>query len=156
MRLGQNVEERRVHLPFWFAIPLWLLVAAAWIVVALVYATGWLLVQGFRLSASGIESGIDAMSMRREMRQAAPIVRGAPDIATARMAVAATVGRWRGPVRNVRRGWGRLQFEVIDPDRTPRPTFELHQWRRVLGLLVPWGLGTRTCPRYAPEMFLKL
>jgi hypothetical protein len=135
VRLSKNV---RMYLPFWVAIPVWLLVAAVWVTVGTLYLAGLLLVQGYKLSASGI----DAMSKRRAIRQAAPIVRGAPDIATTRAASAA-VGRWRGTVRNIRRGRGRVQFEVLDPDCSPPGPFVLRQRWQSIGLSIPRGIGYR-------------
>lgn len=134
VRLSKNV---RMYLPFWVAIPAWLLIAGVYVVVGVIYGTVWLLMQGFKLSASGI----DAMIERRQIRRAAPIVRGAPEIATASAAAAASAGRWRGTVQNVRRGWGRVQFEVLDPDRSPPGPFVLRQRRQGMGLSIPWGIG---------------
>jgi hypothetical protein len=97
--MSKNV---RVHLSFWIAIPIYLLVAAVWTVVGTVYVVGYLLVQGFRLSAIGI----DNMIAGHQVRRAAPDVRGAPDIAVARTTAVAAAGQWCGPVQNIRRGWG--------------------------------------------------
>ena len=41
VRLSRNT---RVYLPFWIAIPAWLIVGAAWIVILAVLAVVWLLV----------------------------------------------------------------------------------------------------------------
>jgi hypothetical protein len=145
VRVSRNV---RFYVPFWIAIPVWLAVAAGYVVVFTLYGVIWLLMQGgagvvwliaqgFHLSASGI----GGMHERRQVRRAVPIIRRAPDIATARAASAASVGGWCGPVQNVKRGWGRVQFEVIDPDRSPAGPFVFRQKWQGMGLSIPWGIG---------------
>jgi hypothetical protein len=50
VRLSRNV---RMYLPFWVAIPVWLLAAAVWLVIFTVLALGWLVIGAARLAARG-------------------------------------------------------------------------------------------------------
>lgn len=132
VRVTKNV---RVYLPFWVAIPAWLLIGAAYLVVFVIYGMVWLLVQG--------GAGIGRLSAGRQIRRAAPAVRGAKDVATARAASASAVGRWTGPVRNVKRTRRNLEFQIVDPDRQMVGPFVMgaRVSRRGGRFSVPWSIG---------------
>ncbi len=65
VRLSKNT---RIYLPFWVAIPAWLLIAAAYLVVFVIYGVVWLIVQG--------GAGIGRLGTGRRIRPAAPAVGG--------------------------------------------------------------------------------
>ena len=134
VRLSRNV---RVYLPFWVAIPAWLLIAAVYVIAFMIYGVFWLLVQGgiglvWLLQQGGI--GLIRLSDARKVRRAAPAVRGLQDVAAAGAASASIAGRWAGPVRNVKRTGRSLEFQVLDPSRPPNASFVIPQPRRYRNL----------------------
>jgi hypothetical protein len=134
VRVSKNV---RVYLPFWVAIPLWLLVAACNVAVYTVYAAGWLLVQGTRVVGAGF---IAVGDRREERRYIAPAASSG-----SRAVTAAEADEWSGPVRNVRRTWRRLDFDLADPDRPSPGTFNMSARVSRAGgrVSVPWGVGSK-------------
>ena len=134
VRLSRNV---RVYLPFWVAIPAWLLIAAVYVVAFTIYCVFWLLVQGGigigRLLEQG-GLGLVRLGEARKVRRAAPAIRGLRDVADARAASASIAGQWAGPVRNVKRTWRSLEFQVLDPSRPRNASFVIPQPRRYRNL----------------------
>lgn len=106
--MSRNV---RVYLPFWIAIPAWLLAACVWAVIAIAWGLTWLIAQaGIATARAG---------RKRAVHRAAPRVLGAPDVATAMWAA----GIWTGSVRKVTFEPARLVFEIYDPSRRQAADF---------------------------------
>ena len=63
VRLSRNTS---MYLPFWVAIPVWLVAAAVWVVIGLVFCLVWLVTQGVKLAGGRTDRRLNREYKRPE------------------------------------------------------------------------------------------